>query len=147
MDWAKYRRRKAAAKCHLRLDLQSFLPRFALIDTAKDNDNKRAVEVCAALQRGEVVLFDKAYVDFEHLRQLDERGVQCVTRAKDNMAFHVVERRLKRPKGKILRDDIITLRVEKNRRAYGHKRLRRVVALVEIDGKERQMVFLTNNFT
>ncbi|VGO16240.1 hypothetical protein PDESU_04831 [Pontiella desulfatans] len=27
MDWAKHRRRKAAAKCHLRLDLQSFLPR------------------------------------------------------------------------------------------------------------------------
>jgi hypothetical protein len=23
MDWAKHRRRKAAAKCHLRLDLQS----------------------------------------------------------------------------------------------------------------------------
>jgi hypothetical protein len=29
MDWAKHRRRKAAAKCHLRLDLQTFLPRFA----------------------------------------------------------------------------------------------------------------------
>ena len=26
MDWAKHRRRKAAAKCHLRLDLHSFLP-------------------------------------------------------------------------------------------------------------------------
>src|SRR5713226_6591649 len=28
LDWAKHRRRKAAAKCHLRLDLHSFLPRF-----------------------------------------------------------------------------------------------------------------------
>jgi hypothetical protein len=26
MNWAKHRRRKAAAKCHLRLDLQSLLP-------------------------------------------------------------------------------------------------------------------------
>jgi len=26
MDWAKHRRRKAAAKCHLRLNLASFLP-------------------------------------------------------------------------------------------------------------------------
>ena len=42
MDWAKHRRRKAAAKCHLRLDLQSFLPRFAIIDTARDHDNQRA---------------------------------------------------------------------------------------------------------
>lgn len=38
LDWAKHRRRKAAAKCHLRLDLHSFLPRFVLIDTARDND-------------------------------------------------------------------------------------------------------------
>ena len=26
LDWAKHRRRKAAAKCHVRLNLQSFLP-------------------------------------------------------------------------------------------------------------------------
>src|SRR5713101_4373922 len=66
MDWAKHRRRKAAAKCHLRLDLQSFLPRFALVDTARHNDAKRAREVCAGIQTGEIVIFDKAYVDFEH---------------------------------------------------------------------------------
>ena len=56
LDWAKHRRRKAAAKCHLRLDLHSFLPRFALIDTARENDAKRAREVCAALRAGEIVL-------------------------------------------------------------------------------------------
>ena len=33
MDWAKHRRRKAAAKCHLRLNLQSFLPRFAIVES------------------------------------------------------------------------------------------------------------------
>ena len=41
MDWARHRRRKAAAKCHLRLDLQSFLPRFAIVDTARHNDARR----------------------------------------------------------------------------------------------------------
>ena len=39
LDWAKHRRRKAAAKCHLRLDLQTFLPRFAIVDTAGEHDN------------------------------------------------------------------------------------------------------------
>lgn len=34
MDWAKHRRRKAAAKCHVRLDLQTFLPSFALVKEA-----------------------------------------------------------------------------------------------------------------
>ena len=60
LDWARHRRRKAAAQCHLRLDLHSFLPRFVLIDPARENDAKRAREVCAAIRAGEIVLFDKA---------------------------------------------------------------------------------------
>jgi hypothetical protein len=145
LDWAKHRRRKAAAKCHLRLDLHSFLPRFALIDTARDNDAKRAREVCAGIRAGEIVLFDKAYVDFIHLHHLNERGVFWVTRAKDNLQFKVVRRRLKKPDGKILSDDEILLTVPQSRADYP-QRMRRVVALVEVDGAEREMVFLTNNF-
>lgn len=53
MDWAKHRRRKAAAKCHLRLDLHSFLPRFAIIDTARENDALRSRELCAGIRSGE----------------------------------------------------------------------------------------------
>jgi hypothetical protein len=145
LDWAKHRRRKAAAKCHLRLDLHSFLPRFALIDTARDNDAKRAREVCAGIRAGEIVLFDKAYVDFVHLYDLNQRGVFWVTRAKDNLRFKVVKRRLKKPEGKILRDDEVLLTVAQSRADYP-QRMRRVVALVEVDGVEREMVFLTNNF-
>lgn len=66
MDWAKHRRRKAAAKCHLRLDLQSFLPRMAVVDS-RTADATRAAELCAGLKPGEIVIFDKAYVDFPHL--------------------------------------------------------------------------------
>ena len=144
LDWARHRRRKAAAKCHLRLDLHSFLPRFALIDTARDNDARRAREVCAAIRAGEIVLFDKAYVDFDHLGDLDVRGVFWVTRAKDNLQFKVAQRRLKKPEGKILRDDEIILTGPQSRADYP-QRLRRVVALVEVDGEQREMVFLTNN--
>src|SRR5438128_2555417 len=60
MDWARHRRRKAAAKCHVRLDLQSFLPRCAIVDTAAEHDNRRARELCAAVQPGEIIIFDKA---------------------------------------------------------------------------------------
>jgi hypothetical protein len=145
LDWAKHRRRKAVAKCHLRLDLHSFLPRFALIDTARDNDARRAREVCAGIRAGEIVLFDKAYVDFVHLHDLNQRGVFWVTRAKDNLQCKVVQRRLKQPAGKILRDDEILLTVAQSRADYP-QRMRRVVAWVEVDGVEREMVFLTNNF-
>jgi hypothetical protein len=75
MDWASHRRRKAAAKMHLRLDLHSFLPSFAIVDTAGEHDNKRARELCATIQAGEIVVFDKAYVDFDHLNDLHQRGI------------------------------------------------------------------------
>jgi hypothetical protein len=144
MDWARHRRRKAAAKCHLRLDLRSQLPRFAIIDTAREDDARRARELCAGIHEGEIVLFDKAYVDFEHLFALERRGVFWVTRAKQGMACRVVKRRIKKSQGKILRDDEVVLTGFHSHQAYP-RRLRRVRALVEVDGVEREMVFLTNH--
>ena len=144
MDWARHRRRKAAAKCHLRLDLQSFLPRFAIVDTARHADAKRAREVCAGIKAGEIVIFDKAYVDFDHLADLTLRLVFWVTRAKDNLSYDPVKSLQKRPKGKILRDELIVLKSTSSRQTYPD-RLRRIVALVEVDGREQEMVFLSNN--
>ena len=144
MDWAKHRRRKAAAKCHLRLDLQSFLPRFAIVDTARHADAKRAREMCAGIKAGEIVIFDKAYIDFSHLADLSMREVFWVTRAKDNMKFKVVKPYQKGAVGKILSDDLIKLTSPSSRQDYPEV-MRRIVALVEIDGKEVEMEFLTNN--
>ena len=145
MDWAKHRRRKAAAKCHVRLNLQTFLPRFALVDTAGEHDNRRAHELCAGVQAGEIAIFDKAYVDFAHLADLSLREVFWVTRAKDNLQYRVVRRLQHARAGNILRDDLIQL-TGPARKAYPVE-LRRVVALVEVDGQLREMVFLTNNLS
>jgi hypothetical protein len=142
MDWAKHRRRKAAAKTHMRLNLQSLLPNFVLIDTAGEHDNKRARELCADVKSGEIVLFDKGYVDFGHLRDLDGRGVFWVTRAKDNMAYAVVKKMPRSKDQKILADEIIVL---SHPNQPGPELMRRVVAVVEVDGQEREMTFLTNN--
>lgn len=144
MDWARHRRRKAAAKCHLRLDLQSFLPRFAIVDTAKHNDAKRARELCAGIKAGEIVIFDKAYIDFAHLADLCIRMVFWVTRAKDNLRFKVERRYQKGVVGKILRDDLVRLQTPASRKDYPEL-MRRIVALVEVDGREVEMVFLSNN--
>lgn len=144
LDWAKHRRRKAAAKCHLRLDLQTFLPRFAIVDTAGEHDNLRARELCAGVREGEIAIFDKAYVDFAHLADLARRGVWWVTRAKDNLRCRVLRRFQPGRHGNILRDDLIRLSGPA-RKAYPVE-LRRVVALVEVDGQLREMTFLTNNW-
>jgi len=144
LDWAKHRRRKAAAKCHVRLDLQSFLPRCAIVDTAAEHDNCRARELCAAVQPGEIVIFDKAYLDFAHLADLSLREVFWVTRAKDDLRCRVARRLQQGSVGHILRDEVIGLRIGVSRKDYPEC-LRRVSALVEVDGEVREMVFLTNN--
>lgn len=144
MDWAKHRRRKAAAKCHLRLDLETFLPRFAVVKAANTNDAKEARGVCAGIQAGEIVVFDKAYVDFGHLCELSGRGVCWVSRAKTNMQYDVVQEHS--PAGSnILRDVVIRLTGKRTGTAYA-KELRLVTALVEVNKKKITLTFITNNF-
>ena len=142
MDWAKHRRRKAAAKLHLRLNLQTFLPSFAVIEEGSHHDSSRMMVLCAGLQAGEIAVFDKAYVHFKHLFSLAEMGVLWVTRAKDNMCYHVCKKR--KVSGNIVRDDEITLKTKSSKEHYP-QRMRRVVARVEVNGKFVEMVFITNN--
>ncbi len=144
MDWAKHRRRKAAAKLHLNLNLQHFLPAFAVIDAAKGHDNTKARELCAHIQAGEITVFDMAYIDYKHLSDLDERGVFWVSRVKISMKLRCVKRRIKTPNGHILRDDLVLVE-NRIKRADYPKRMRRITARLEIDDKEVVMEFLTNN--
>ncbi len=115
-------------------DLQNQCPSFA----RRGHDNKRARELCAGLASGEVVVFDKAYIDFKHLGDLDARGVWWVTRAKDNLNYHV-RKNLTRGKEGIVKDQLVSLP------GQGRMLVRRVEAWVEIDGEERLVVFMTNN--
>jgi len=143
LSWAKHRRRKAAAKMHMRLDLQSFLPRFAIIKGAGTHDSTEAYELCADIQAGEVVVADKAYVDFKHLYKLEQRGVFWVTRSKDNMQYKAMGQHSE-PKGNIVKDELIELTTKNTYKQYTQQ-LRLVEAYVEIDGKMKLITFITNN--
>jgi hypothetical protein len=106
------------------------------------HDSSRMHALCAGLCAGEIAIFDKAYVHFANLFDLHRRGVFWVTRAKDNMNYHVCKKR--KVSGNILRDDEITLRSKGPKRDYP-KRMRRIIARVEVDGRLVEMAFLTNN--
>jgi hypothetical protein len=56
MNWAKHRRRKAAAKCHMLLNAHTFLPRFAVVKSAKSHDSTVARVLCNQLKDGEMVI-------------------------------------------------------------------------------------------
>ncbi len=57
----------------------------------------------------------------------------------------MVKRRISSPKAAYSRDDEVVLLTDHTRGEYPN-RLRRITALVELDGKETEMEFLTNNF-
>jgi len=137
LDWASHRRRKAAAKCHVRLDFQSLLPRMVIVDKARPHDNVYARALCASVKSGEIVIGDRAYLELEHLLELSQRGVFWVVREKLNLCFDVLEKRAVAENAGILRDEIIML----NQGVQA----RRVVALVQVDGEEREMTFLSNH--
>ncbi len=143
IDWAKHRAEKAAAKTHMRLGIGSMLPSCVVVEKAAHHDSTRSKLLADGLKKGDILLADKAYVEFGFLHNLNERGVFFVLRSKDNMCFNIIEEReINNPK--ILSDDIIELTGLNTLKKYPSF-LRRITAYVEIDGKERQMTFITNN--
>ncbi len=72
------------------------------------------------------------------------REVFWVARAQDNLEFQVVRKFQRGRVGNILADELIELTAAHFRQACPNW-MRRVVALVEVDGEVREMVLLTNN--
>ena len=143
MDWAKHRRRKAAAKCHFNLNLDTFLPRACVVDSAKGHDSRKAAELCADIRRGEIAVFDMAYVDTAFLRELDFRGVFWVSRLKPNLEIKSAKK-LKGTGGRILENELVRFSGVKTAGKYP-KNIRKVAAIVEVDGTDTRMEFITNN--
>lgn len=145
VDWAEHKHRKAAAKCHLRLSLRSLLPGFVVVGSARESELGKVRALCAGLQKGEIVLFDKGYHLLAHFWELTQRGVYFVTRPKEGLLYRVVRRRGACADARVLRDEEIKLTGRDSGTDYPG-RLRRVSARVRVDGEERIMVFITNNF-
>ena len=162
MNWAKHREQKAATKMHLDLDLKSFLPNFAIVNRAKDSDPKMAWALCEPIRAGEIVVFDKAYVDFAHLHHLHQKGVIWVSRAKENMCFEVMGQQLSEEEIQqaqhmyeagifmgqqpiVLSDCWIKLTKNDTYAKYPDT-IRMIEACVLQDGKPCLMQFITNQF-
>jgi hypothetical protein len=144
MSWAKHRRRKAAAKCHMLLDAQTFLPRVAVVKSAKSHDAVMARVLCNQLKDGEIAIFDKAYVNFKHLYELMQRGVLWVTRAKTNMSYRIVKK-FKVTNRSVIKDARIKLLGVKSSKDYPEY-FRLIIADVLRDGKMVRMEFITDDF-
>ena len=137
-----YRSKKAAAKMHARLPIGSFIPSVVRIEAGKPHDSTMADELTKDMKGGDVLLADRAYVDFAFLHNLTAREVFWVLRQKVNMLYEVVESR--KVSGDVISDEIVRLTAVNTSGKYPQT-FRRVRAIVEVNGERREMTFLTNN--
>ena len=89
IDWAKHRRRKAAAKAHVLLNITSFLPSVVVVESANHHDSTRAAALTAGFKAGDILLADRGYVDFGFLFGLEVRRAFPVTRQRGPLKSEV----------------------------------------------------------
>jgi hypothetical protein len=138
-DWAKFRRTKGGVKLHLLLDHDGYLPQFAVITNAKTYD----INVARFLDFpvDSILVFDRAYNDFQWFHDLTERGIFFVTRMKDRTRYEVLNSRAVPEDGPILLDEDIVL--VKEFPGIDPIELRRI-EMINPDGGNN-LVFLTNH--
>jgi hypothetical protein len=86
--WAKFRQAKGAIKMHTRLDHSGQLPDFVHVTTGKTHEIKvaRTLEI----EADDILVFDRAMIDYKWLNRIDEQDAYFVTRAKGNMSYRVL---------------------------------------------------------
>ena len=141
-DWARFRQTKGAVKLHLLLDHDGYLPTFAHVTEGNVHEINVAREIF--FPKGSIVVFDRGYVDYAFLNQLNQRGVYFVIRAKESMVFGPTENRPIPSRGNILSDKVGELSWYYSERKYPEA-IRRVVVWDEEN--QKKIVLLTNHMT
>lgn len=141
--WAQFHHDKGACKLHTAIDIAGELPQFAVITHGRTHDVRVARQQWRFhFRKGATVVFDKGYVDYGWMNELNQAGVFFVTRIKSNCQFRIVEcREHDRTRG--LRADQTTQLISQRGGRYDGN-LRRVSFRDPDTGK--WLVFLTNRF-
>ena len=140
--WAFGKYSRGAVKIHTLLDLRGSIPTFVHISHGKYHDSN--VLDIMPLERDDIYVMDRAYVDFEALFEVDRAEAFFVTRAKQNMSFEVVETNynIDQTTG-LMSDQTIALKGVKSSKLYS-KPLRMVT--YRDAEKKLGLTFITNNF-
>ncbi len=139
--WAQFRRAKSAVKLHTLLEVRTNIPVF--IDITAGSQHEVKVLDVLQLPPGSYLVMDRAYVDFQRLYQLHQRGIYFFIRAKENLAYG---RRYSHPVNKstgVRSDQSIFLTGPKSSQLYPDL-LRRVHYYAA--EKDLRFHYLTNNF-
>jgi len=140
-DWAKFRTTKGAVKLHLKLDGDSLFPEQAILTTGSVHEVTQMSKLC--YKAGEIYVFDRGYVDYKRLYDIEIAKSFFVTRMKINGQHEIVECFYKSKTGAIRLDASIKLTTKKGAKDYPS--VLRIVCYHD-DENDRDYTFLTNNF-
>jgi hypothetical protein len=142
--WARFVKRKGAAKLHFLLDHRGEIPSFMVMTDARTNDITVAEQQLPPLSPDSILVVDKGYFDFEWLYHLNSKGVFFVTQVKEGTRYEITGQQ-KDLKGKgVLADERIQLTGNWTPQKYP-KPLRLVTFYDE--EHDRTYRFLTNHFS
>jgi len=137
--WADVAPKKAAFKLHVGLDHDGLLPAFA--EVTEGLESEMAVVDTFQFPAGSVLVFDRGYGRYTWHKQLSDKGLFWVTRARSNMDYRVLKEHPVSKTGGVVRDQLVALNGAIARRS-GLAPIRRVEYL-DADTNKRY-VFITN---
>lgn len=144
-DWAKYRKAKGAAKLHLVLDHDGYLPVFADLTQGREADINIANKLRFA--PGTIVVMDRGYIDYSLFERWTDEGVFFVTRTKSNTQYFFEPGQNERPlKGNVRLDKRVTLN---SLNCACDRKCTKVLRVVRvwIEEKQQMLELITNNLT
>ena len=102
---ASYRTGKGAAKAHIGIDSDGYIPTFVEFTEGSRNDVKWAGK--QQFPKYSCMVFDRGYIDYKWFKRLTGDGVYFVTRLKKNSKFKIIKKRSGRKVENILEDAYI----------------------------------------
>jgi len=137
-DWAHYQQGKGAAKLHLVLDHDGYLPRYAVI--TEGNASELQIARDWQFAAGTILVFDRGYVDYQWYQRLTNSGVFFVTRLRHDAHYQVLQELVVPKNRHILKDEIITLGSHHYRQTTQFRRVE-----VWLEDRQEVLVLLSNH--
>ena len=138
-------KKKGGLKVHMLIDAVQSVARFVKITEAKLHDRNFLKDL--KLPEYSMLVFDKAYNVYEQFAQWTSENIFFVTRQKDNALYTVLEtlqqQKVNKNTAGVKREQYIAIEYKQGKQTQTLM-LRRVEYQ---DEKNRQYVFITNNFT
>lgn len=145
-DWASYTKTKGALKLHTLFNNRTQLPVVIVATDGKVGDATagKGMNLVERLNKGDILVADRAYVDYGEWKKLHDAGIYFVSRVKSNMHIDVVGIHHVSTDTRVVADERILIGEHNGTEKYPDT-LRRVRILDSTTGEVRE--YVTNNVT